>query len=368
MIAQEGIDVQRAADYQKVLDSRWRFMEVAYEIDVTITIPAFSSPVSAIQRIEIMQHTLGFTPAFHGSYLPVEAYDPGFDPEFIGAGLYTNGSMLYFRRQADPGTPLAARTIRVKAVVYNLPILEAYDAPAEATSNVGRVESNIGVRALDGSDSAVNIGDSSSHGFSVDTKKKILSINKVTTKWINSWVFDDGKITSIDTATNICTFTEGDPGGGFASNTGTEWIQTGVGLNISPADFATMPGPLTQGVTYYVIRLSNSTFKLALSEANAKAGIEIDLTSAGSLPAFIRRSGTADDTRIRHGAAYPPSFFFCEVMDEADFGRSVQTLRHISTTPLITADTNYLYFNGVQAVYARLLAIIIMKDPMELAQ
>lgn len=368
MISQEGIDVERAADYQKVLDSRWRFMEVAHEVDITIVMPALSVSVSTVQRVEVMSHNLGFTPAFHGSHLPLEAFNTGFDPEFIGAGVYANDKMLYFRRLVDAGTPVAARTVRVKAIIYNLPILEAYNAPVEATSNVGRVESDIGVRALDGSDSTVNIGDNSSHGFSVDTKKKVLSINKVTTKWINSWVFDDGKISATDTATDTFTFTEGDPGGGFASNSGTEWIQTGVGLTISPYDGVNMPGPLTSGTTYYVIRLSNTQFKLALSKANAEAGIAMDITSAGSLPAFIRRASTLDDTRIAHGAEYPPSFFFCETMNEADFGMSVQSLRHISTTPLITADSNYLYFNGVQAVYARLLAIIILKDPMELAQ
>ena len=368
MISQEGIDVQRAADYQKVLDSRWRFMEVAHEIDLTITVPPLSSSVSTEQIVDIFQHNLGFTPAFHGSFLPLQTFNPNFDPELIGARIYCNGEKMFFNRHVDAGTPVSAMNIRVKATIYNLPILEAYEAPAEATSNVGRVESDIGVRALDGTDSTVDISDSSSYGFSVDTKKKVISINKVVSKWINSWVFDDGKITSIDTATDICTFTEGDPGGGFASNTGTEWIQTGVGLTISPADFATMPGPLTQGTTYYIIRISNTQFKLALSEANARAGIAIDLTSAGSLPAFIRRASTIDDTRVAHGAEYPPSFFFCEINDSVAWGRAVSTLRHISTTPLISADNNYLYFNGVQAVYARLLSVIILKDPMELAQ
>ena len=43
MISQEGVPVERAADYQKVLDSRWRFMEVAQEIDIKVDIPAAPS-------------------------------------------------------------------------------------------------------------------------------------------------------------------------------------------------------------------------------------------------------------------------------------------------------------------------------------
>lgn len=367
-ITQEGVPVDRAADYQKVLDSRWRFMEVEHEVDLTIDIPAYSTSVSGAQRVQIMTHQLPFVPAFHGSWLPIGTFNPDYDPDFLGAGLYCDEEKLFFSRFADAGTPLAAKKLRIKAKIYNLPILEDYVATSEASQGAGRAESDYGVRALDGSDSKVSIAESSSHGFSVDTKKKILSINRIGTKWINSWVFDDGKITSIDTATDICTFTEGDPGGGFASNTGTEWIQTGVGLNISPNDFTTMPGPLTMGVTYYVIRLSNTTFKLALSQANAEAGIAINLTSAGSLPAFIRRAATVDDTRIRHYSEYPPSFFFCETMLEPGYSVAVESLRHISTTPLVRADNNYLYFNGVQAVYAARLAYIILKDPVELAQ
>lgn len=44
----------------------------------------------------------------------------------------------------------------------------------------------------------------------------------------------------------------------------------------------TVPGGLTEHVTYYVIRLTSSTFQLATTAANAAAGTFIDITSAGS--------------------------------------------------------------------------------------
>ena len=36
-ISQQGIDVSRAADYQKVLDSNWKFLDIAVEKDVDAT-------------------------------------------------------------------------------------------------------------------------------------------------------------------------------------------------------------------------------------------------------------------------------------------------------------------------------------------
>lgn len=56
--------------------------------------------------------------------------------------------------------------------------------------------------------------------------------------------------------------------------------RTGDGMRLTTS--GTLPAPLVVGTTYYFIRVSDSSCKLASSVANALAGIAIDLTDAGS--------------------------------------------------------------------------------------
>lgn len=363
IVTQEGVPVERAADYQKVLDSRWRFMEREHLVDLTISVPALSTVSNrTVQRVKIFEHELDFVPAFHGSWKPSLANSlPNFDINFQSAGIYCKDDQLYFRRIANSGQALAATDVTVKAIIYNLPILEPYEAPSEPASGAGRAESNIGLRALDGSDPNINIGSNSAHGFSVDTKKKILSVHKTDYKYINSWMNDKGTVTAVNTTTDTFTF------GPSSSGSDLDWMETGIPITMVPDDFVTYPAPLSNS-TYYLIMTSSTTFKLALSKANAEAGTAIDITSTGSLPIEITRGFVKGDDSFEHRMGYPPSFFFCEALDETDIGISVAPLRHISTTPLVTVDTNYLYLNGVQSVYSARVAMIILKDPVEIAQ
>lgn len=376
-VTRQGVPIDRAADYQKVLDSRWRFMEVEFVVSQYTNLPVgiANGFQGYTQRTNIFRHNLGFVPAFHGSWKPIgsgyESYiTDGYHPDLLGAGLWADEEYLYFDRVVDSMTNSAALQIQASALIYNLPILEPYQAPTEVAVGTAPTKSNYGMRALDGSDSSVTVDGSASHGFSVDTKKKIISVNRVGQKWINDYIFDDGRVTAVNTTTDVFTVEDLGGQGGFASRIGLGWMKTGVPIVIYPNDGVTFPGPLSQGVSYYLIQLTETTFKLALSEADAKAGTAINITSTGSLPATIRRGATADDRRVAHGADYPPSFLFCETMLDYDRTKPIaaQSLKHYSATPLVTADNTYLYFNGVQAVYAGLISYIVLKDPLEVAQ
>lgn len=73
---------------------------------------------------------------------------------------------------------------------------------------------------------------------------------------------------SVDPATDVLTFSQPEP------------IDTGDGVKISSS--IAIPSPLVAGTTYYAIKVTDSTYKLASSVANAFAGTSIDITSAGS--------------------------------------------------------------------------------------
>lgn len=84
---------------------------------------------------------------------------------------------------------------------------------------------------------------------------------------------------SADATTNICTATN------HPLHTGAGPIQTsnaGGGL----------PGGLAAATPYFAINVSSSTFKLATSQANALAGVEIDITSNGTGTQTINHQAT----------------------------------------------------------------------------
>lgn len=73
----------------------------------------------------------------------------------------------------------------------------------------------------------------------------------------------------------------------FTADAGTDlltvaydWYETGLAVQV--ATTGTLPTPLVASTTYYAIRISTTTLKLASSAANAVAGVAINLTTNGS--------------------------------------------------------------------------------------
>jgi len=75
-------------------------------------------------------------------------------------------------------------------------------------------------------------------------------------------------IFTVSTTTEALTFSQPIP------------IDTGDGVKVSST--ATLPSPLVAGTTYYAIKVTDTSYQLATTLANAFAGVAIDLTSAVS--------------------------------------------------------------------------------------
>lgn len=75
-----------------------------------------------------------------------------------------------------------------------------------------------------------------------------------------------------DASTDVCTYTT------RVSNPGN--ILTGTRVRLTTT--TTLPAPLALATDYYVIRVDDSTYKLATSYANAIAGTAINITDAGT--------------------------------------------------------------------------------------
>lgn len=75
-----------------------------------------------------------------------------------------------------------------------------------------------------------------------------------------------------DAGTDVCTWT---------STANMPWnVLTGTRVRLTTT--TTLPAGLATATDYYVIKISDTTFSLATSYANAVAGTEIDITSAGT--------------------------------------------------------------------------------------
>ena len=111
--------------------------------------------------------------------------------------------------------------------------------------------------------------------------------NTIYGRGIASSAIDD---TSISAAANACDIRITAPSFSdiFTVSTSTEAltfsqpipIDTGDGVKVSST--ATVPTPLVAGTTYYAIKVTDTSYQLATTMANAFAGTAIDLTSAGS--------------------------------------------------------------------------------------
>lgn len=59
-------------------------------------------------------------------------------------------------------------------------------------------------------------------------------------------------------------------------------FETGEPLTLRAYEGGTLSAPLVEGETYYAIRLTDARFKVATSEANALAGVAVNLTTNGA--------------------------------------------------------------------------------------
>lgn len=368
VFTQQGVPVARSSDYQKVIDSRWQFMEVEAELDINTVLPATPAIDSSRRYYEktvILRHTLGFLPAFESTI----AFNG--DPIFNQVQIFADENTVFLRRlitsNANP-----QQTVTGFLRVYNLNILKEYAAPTEIVSGASAPKTGFGMKFIDGKVPNITPADDNIQGFSVDTTKKILSIHKHGLKYFNQSALEyHCNVTAIDTSTEILTVSAQlrNPGVNFDLT----WVQTpGHPVRYFPHDLATWPQPLQSGGTYYNIPVDATHIKLAGSAAAAASGTAIDLTTAGSLPGSLSGQLVAGENVITHGVGYPPTYLLAPVNeDEPIFGLGTATYMGpiaFGPTALVKADANNLTFTGIQALFAGKYGYIILKDPVEIAQ
>lgn len=379
IFTQSGAPVRGSADYQRVYDSRWRFMEVEIERDFKMTFPArdivdFSG--AYYDKFLVIKHGLGFVPFFETDF-------PDQDFTIVGPlSIWADKDKIFVQRFVS-SQGAEAQEIEFNVRVYNLPVLHDYEAPKEPPQGLSSPRSDIGIRFIDDNARSVNLAGRSPVGFSVDTKKKILSIHKHGLARLNDWTQKYASVTAINTTTNALSVTENQQSNLTQAAGWTQQVGTRVRYN--PDDFVTYPGGMSDQ-HYFIIPNGVGSVKLATTIENAKAGIAVDITSTptGSVPGSLQgmpTDGSYEDS-ILHDVGYPPTILMAEV----NYNQGVSGMAGIITNPKpdvdslvlgpmlniilarTSADDKYMTFRGVQAVFGGWYGYVVLKDPAEIAR
>lgn len=161
IIVENGADVDTAADYQKSLDSRDKFLEIADEriLDVSIG----GDPV-----IKLFDHDLGYLPLFTFKLI---SQSSNADINFYDQALYATTTGIYADNFLVPSDYICF--IRV----FKLDVTANYSAPSTHPS-IGTTDSSpVGVKILD-IHQGQSIASRNKSGFTLNTSAKAISIHK----------------------------------------------------------------------------------------------------------------------------------------------------------------------------------------------
>ena len=153
--------------------------------------------------------------------------------------------------------------------------------PVKIESGSGKGAQQYYLHATPGLEQLTTIGDGPIRCIHVDAigRKFVVSGTKLyrfakNTEWAFSLKTAEASATSVTQASGIDTGTD------IVTTTSNNFYWTGLKVLLSSS--VTMPTGLSSGTEYYIIAVSDSTFKLATSLANAIAGTAVDITAVGS--------------------------------------------------------------------------------------
>lgn len=200
-VAYRGTDISNSSDYSRSIDSRWKFLEVAYEDQITINLPAIAAGADSTkgyeQRYKIVDHNLNKYPMFECSVeivngTPASSQSGDGKQNFWGYTFYaypfnpySDLNTLWLFPQYYYGNGQNAVTLLVKYRVYTLDITEEYQAPTVSTPNANSGNNPTGIKILDGTQ-PIDIVGKSPEGFSLDTTQKTLAVHSIHTQYIDN--------------------------------------------------------------------------------------------------------------------------------------------------------------------------------------
>lgn len=180
-IAQEGISIERAADYQKVLDDRWPFMDI--EVEKTIDWTRTVWPTDTGYWLEeLAEHNLNYLPAFTSRMTVVSGLS---NPRDIANEVIATNKKIYLRGLYFVGDPTTPLTLRFTIRVLTVDITREFRQEVVRTSLDPKTSaSTYGVRVL--GERGGELSDEDMTKFNLHNNAKALAVQQTGTRTPNS--------------------------------------------------------------------------------------------------------------------------------------------------------------------------------------
>lgn len=357
VLSQEGIDVNNAPDYQRVLDTRWKYLEVVETLDVKMVVPAV--PANSTVVTKIRRNPMGYVPFF------TDSAQRSFG-NASRAFVYADESDFYIKRQAF-AAGIDSATLNFKINIFNLDAYEVYEAPnTRTTDRSGR--SNIGVQAMI-SRSGITKNNASPTDYSINTKYKSLSVAKIGQATINSYVIHPGGSVASDSihdGNDTIHINYSDP---YTQNPATWFMSSGNAVKYSNLGVNEGIGGLSNDLVYYTIAVDTNNFKLALSKSNALSGNAVNIYKGPykSQRAYFYAVNDPNDPGdiILHNTGYPPSFLFADhILDDNNETIGIGSMSN-AFYGVFNVNSEYIQVSSLQAATYFKMSYVILKDPIE---
>lgn len=179
--SQSGTPIDRAADFQRILDTRWKTMSIVE------TQPFIGGLGANFTTYKILDHNLGYLPAFEAPY-----YNTRYEVQSTAAGTFAfvaDRTSIYFVKVN--GVDLPKYTMNGHINVYDLNIEEDFDSQAKGNM-LSPKKTSYGIKIVgDDEYAAKNVGDAGTLGFAMTTESKALGISRVNQVIITSGGFGE---------------------------------------------------------------------------------------------------------------------------------------------------------------------------------
>ena len=169
-ISGSGVPIERASDYQRIIDSRWKtasiVMSVPFKTDNFAALPKFT---------KILDHNLGYIPAFEAPF-----FNTTYEQQGSVSGTYLfvadSSSIWFINENPDTTTPYK---IDGYINVYDVNMQEDFES--EPTGLVAAAKrGNIGIKIIgNGKYAAHDANDVDPLGFAISTDAKGIGIARI---------------------------------------------------------------------------------------------------------------------------------------------------------------------------------------------
>jgi len=173
IVDQAGVSVRSAADYQKTIDSRWKFLDIAFEQEFEMVHADSGATHWWIEKL--LDHNLGYLPAF--TYRQITLDLGGLNPLFFAPEVIATSRSIYFRTRYVSGDPTTPMRIKGFLRVFAQDITAEFLAPVEfITPSTQPGLSTVGMKILKNQGAGINSHEMSD--FSINTSAKALAVHR----------------------------------------------------------------------------------------------------------------------------------------------------------------------------------------------